>query len=188
MTDTLQRLADKEAIRDILLRYARGVDRRDWHLVRSAFFEDAHDDHADFKGKRDDFIAWLRERHDVPDFVQSTHVLANCLIEFGTTGVAAVETYFIAKLELGPGAGGHRAMLDATHADSQQNIRMEILGRYVDRFEQRGGEWRIARRRTVFDAIQSQLVDPGSLNEAWTLGTRGASDTVYVVRKEAGVS
>ena len=36
MNDILQRLSDKEQIRDVMVRYARGVDRRDWELVRSS--------------------------------------------------------------------------------------------------------------------------------------------------------
>ncbi|MBR8103528.1 nuclear transport factor 2 family protein, partial [Burkholderia multivorans] len=58
MSAAMQRLIDKDQIRGVMLRYARGVDRRDWECVRSAFFEDCHDDHADFKGTRDAFIAW----------------------------------------------------------------------------------------------------------------------------------
>lgn len=43
MTDKLQQLIDKDAIRDAMLRYARGVDRRDWEAVRDTFFEDGTD-------------------------------------------------------------------------------------------------------------------------------------------------
>jgi hypothetical protein len=185
----MQHLIDKDLIRDVMLRYARGVDRRDWELVRAAFFADGHDDHADFKGTRDDFIAWVRERHDAPSVLKSTHFLGNCLVEFASDNVAAVETYFIARLELAPQANEHRAMLDAKHADSTQNSRVEVFGRYVDRFEKRDGEWRIARRRTVFDAIQSQLIGPAdnTLNPAWTLGRRDQHDPVFAVRSEIGL-
>jgi hypothetical protein len=159
MVDTLTRLADKSEIQEALLRYCRGVDRRDWDLVRAAFFEDCVDDHAEFKGKRDDFVAWLSERHSTPGFVKSTHVLGNCLIEFASDNVAIVETYFVAKLVLAPDAGGHRKMLlDAKNAESAQDISVEVLGRYVDRFEKRQGAWRIARRCTVFDSMQSKPV------------------------------
>lgn len=186
----MQALIDKDRILDVLLRYARGVDRRDWALVRAAFFEDGYDDHADFKGTRDDFIAWVRERHDAPSLLKSTHLLGNCLVEFASESIAAVETYFIARLELAPNASEHRAMLDAQHAGSTQNSLVEVFGRYVDRFEKRNDEWRIARRRTVFDAIQSQLVDTAAnmLNPAWTLGRRDPHDPVFAARAEIGLS
>jgi hypothetical protein len=189
MSTSIQRLIDKDLIRDVMLRYARGVDRRDWELVRSAFFEDCHDDHADFKGMRDDFIAWVRERHDDPGLLTSTHFLGNCLVEFASDSVAAVETYFVARLEIAPGASGHRSMLDSKNLDSRQNSRIEVFGRYVDRFEKRNDEWRVARRRTVFDAMQSHLVDAqdGALNPAWTLGRRDQLDPMFFMRVEAGL-
>jgi len=189
MNDILQRLSDKEQIRDVMVRYARGVDRRDWELVRSAFFADCVDDHADFKGKRDEFIAWVRQRHDVDDFRKSVHLLANCLIEFADEGVAVVETYFVAWMELGAAAGEQRTMLDKGRASSGGCIRVQVLGRYVDRFEKRDGEWRIARRRTVFDSLQSQTQEDseGQLNPSWQLGTRDGSDPLYAARVEAGL-
>ena len=39
--ETLQHLADRVEIQDCLLRYARGVDRGDWGLVRSTYHPDA---------------------------------------------------------------------------------------------------------------------------------------------------
>ncbi|HEF4732317.1 nuclear transport factor 2 family protein [Burkholderia multivorans] len=190
MSAAMQRLIDKDRIRDVMLRYARGVDRRDWECVRSAFFEDCHDDHADFKGTRDAFIAWVRERHDAPSLLTSTHFLGNCLVEFASDSVAAVETYFVARLELAPQASEHRSMLDAKHADSTHNSRVQVFGRYVDRFEKRHDEWRIARRRTVFDAIESHLVDAADakLNPAWMLGRRDQHDPVFALRAEVGLN
>ncbi|MDR5814132.1 nuclear transport factor 2 family protein [Caballeronia sp. LZ033] len=189
MSTALQRLIDKDLIREVLLRYARGVDRRDWERVRAAFFEDARDDHADFEGTRDAFIAWVRQRHDAPSLLKSTHFLGNCLVEFASDTVAAVETYFIARLELTPEAGAHRSMLAAQHAGSAQNSRVQVSGRYVDRFEKRNEDWRIAQRRTVFDAIESQLVDAAdnSLDPAWTLGRRDPHDPVFAARAEIGL-
>ncbi|VXC80342.1 conserved hypothetical protein [Burkholderia sp. 8Y] len=189
MTDDLQRLIDKDQIRDVLLRYARGVDRREWELVRATFFEDGYDDHADFSGSRDNFIAFVREKHDASSFAKSTHLLGNCLIELASDRVAAVETYFVANLQMGPDAGSQRAMLDAQHADSRENMRVEVVGRYVDRFEKRDGEWRVVRRRTVFDTIRTELGGSldGGLNPAWVLGRRDRQDPVFAVRAEAGL-
>lgn len=189
MTDMLQRLLDKEQIRDVMLRYARGVDRRDWELVRSAFFVDGVDEHADFQGTRDAFITWVRQRHDVDDFRKSTHLLANCLIEFADAGVAVVETYFVARLELGAAASEHRAMLDRNRSSSGARMRVRVQGRYVDRFEKREGQWRIARRRTVFDTVQSQTQEEGEgeLNPSWLLGTRDRADPLNAARAEAGL-
>src|SRR5579862_3908887 len=43
-------LADREAIRDCLYRYCRGVDRCDMELLRSAYWPGAMDTHTGFKG------------------------------------------------------------------------------------------------------------------------------------------
>ena len=189
MDDRLQKLLDKDEIRDVMLRYCRGVDRRDWEAMRASFFEDFYDDHADFHGTRDEFVTWLVERHDMPGFFQSTHMLSNCLIEFASNTVAVVETYFSAKLELAADAGGHRAMLAGGRLDADaSNLRVEVLGRYVDRFEKRSGQWRIARRHTVFDTTYSHPVAPGERRgAAWVLGQRGKDDPLYAVRAAAGL-
>ena len=41
--EMIRRLADRQAIEDTIARYARGVDRRDWDLVRSTYHPDATD-------------------------------------------------------------------------------------------------------------------------------------------------
>ena len=70
MADDLRRLVDEDEIRDVMQRYARGVDRREWELVRATFFEDGHDDHADFSGTRDD----LSRRSTVPAVFPETAI------------------------------------------------------------------------------------------------------------------
>src|SRR5687768_2802032 len=56
-TARLQRLLDVEDIRAVLHRYCQGVDRRQWDVIRSCYWPDAVDDHGDFRGGLDDFIA-----------------------------------------------------------------------------------------------------------------------------------
>ena len=50
------RAQDRHEIEACLLRYTRGVDRKDWDLVRSAYHTDAHDNHGNYKGGIDGFI------------------------------------------------------------------------------------------------------------------------------------
>lgn len=42
----ISELLDREAIRDCLYRYCRGIDRGDEAALRSTYWPDAHDNHA----------------------------------------------------------------------------------------------------------------------------------------------
>ena len=60
MADALQTLIDKQALHELVLRYCRACDRRDFVLLRSLYHDDAIDDHgAMFCGSADEFLVWL---------------------------------------------------------------------------------------------------------------------------------
>jgi len=187
MDHALSRLLDRSAIQDLLARYARGVDRRDWALVRSTFHEDALDDHGDFKGNVDGFIEWVKRRHaTIP---QSMHFLGNCLIEFADDDTAVVETYFLALQRLDADTNKTAfAMLGGREIDTSRGIDMEVLGRYVDRMERRHSDWRIARRVVVFEAIRIQPNGGPALNPNWCTAKRDATDPLFRVRAEASLA
>ena len=64
MNEALQRLMDKDEIRDVMARYCHGVDRADWDLVRSTYHTDAY-------GSR---RRQGRHRHVIQSFMQSSWV------------------------------------------------------------------------------------------------------------------
>lgn len=146
---TLQTLIHRAEIQDAMARYARGVDRGDWELVRSAYHPDAYDDHGDYKGDIDGLIEWLEGRFANAE--NGMHFLGNCLIEFAGAGLALVETSWISQ-RLRPPAAGEDADADRGDAMCRQS-----WGRYVDRFERRSGEWRIAHRTVVLDSVFALL-------------------------------
>ncbi|HTZ71803.1 MAG TPA: nuclear transport factor 2 family protein [Acetobacteraceae bacterium] len=128
-----EELADREAIRDCLFRYCRGIDRCDEEMLRSAYWPDAIDQHLEFTGTREELIAWTMPALRGMD--QTMHLIGNVLIRLhGTT--ASVESYFY---------GFHRIRDGAAARDTIGS------GRYLDIFERRGDEWRIARRTVVTD-------------------------------------
>jgi hypothetical protein len=121
---TLQRLAD---IIDCLHRSARGMDRHDRDLARTAYHDDAVDDHAGFTGSVEEFLdrafgyraTTLRHQH---------HITNHHIDLDGDT--AHVESYFLFVATLAEPASA--VMLNG--------------GRYVDGFERRDGRWAIAGR------------------------------------------
>jgi hypothetical protein len=150
VTQIRDELADREAIRDCLYRYSRGVDRCDEEALRSAYWPDAHDDHLSFSGTREELIAWSMPILRSMD--QSMHMIANILIRIdGAT--ADVESYYY---------GIHRVSHEGQARDSIG------AGRYLDRFERRDDEWRIARRLVVVDWFRDY---PDSAD--WTVGPFG---------------
>jgi hypothetical protein len=143
-------MVDREAIRDALYRYSRGVDRCDEAMLRSVYWEDAEDDHCLFVGRREALIAWVLPLLRGMD--ASQHTIGNILIRLHGDH-ADVESYY---------HGYHRVTHGGKTADSIQ------AGRYVDRFEKRGDEWRIIRRKVVVDWFR-EYDDAGD----WSVGPAG---------------
>jgi len=179
----LQRLIDQAAIRDVMYRYARGVDRREWDLVRAAFHPDARDDHGAFRGGIDGLVDWVSRRH--AHIEQSMHFLGNCLIEFDGPDTALVETYYAAYLRLGPDAQESRAMLHVDDAGPRAaHVDTTVLGRYIDRFERRAGEWKIARRVSLYEAIRSGAIPTPDYDPQHDWATRDRSDKLFEMRRD----
>ena len=133
--DELEAMRAERAITKAMLRYTRGIDRCDEELLRSAYHDDAYDDHGDrFRGPAREFIPWtlghLRKR-----FVSTMHTLHNIDIDVNGDWARA-ETYCISQ--------------HVVRADDGQ-LRLETFAcRYLDRFEDRpGAGWRIAHRVVV---------------------------------------
>ena len=165
MSNELQSLLDQQAIRDCVARYCRGVDRLDPELIRSAYHPDGYDDHGDLKGGRDEYIEKL-----VPllraNYVSTSHNIANQYIEIDGDR-ALSESYLI-----------------AVHVTESAGTQFQeiVFGRYIDNFEKRDGEWRIAHRICVIDSRNTRSVQPSRLATDETKIARGRhfpDDAVY---------
>ncbi len=168
MQPDLQTLADREAIRDCLYRYCRGIDRLDEDALRSAYWPDATDCHGAYQGSAAGFIDDALVKLQAAG--RMVHQLGNILIEL-KGDEAAVESYFIAFQEGRDAAG--------------QAVETLLCGRYADRFERRGWEWRIAARIVVYD-WQRQMPLPDGLAAAsfglrQPTGSRKPDDPIYRV-------
>jgi hypothetical protein len=162
----LQELLDREAIRDCLYRYCRGIDRRDEAALRSAYWPDATDRHGAWNGPAAGFIDAALEKLKTAG--RMVHLLGNVLIELHGPA-AAVESYFVAFQE--------------DRADDGTALETLLCGRYVDRFERRGEEWRIAARTVSYDWMRStplpQPLDAGVFGVRQPTGGRLPHDPVY---------
>lgn len=137
----VQELLDKQAIHEVLMRYSRGVDRRDLDLLLSVFHPDATDAHGIFDGNAQEFcriaVGMLEQ------FTATSHMLMNEYVQLDGDS-AHVESYVLAC---------HRSERDGCKVD------MTMGARYVDRFERRRGEWRIAHRAVIHDWNREQQVE-----------------------------
>ena len=165
----IERMLARDEIREVLARYARGVDRADADLLKSCYHPDAIEEHGgNYTGNAFDYVDGAVPRIRLMGPMQ--HLLGTSHIEFDGD-VAHVETYIWTFARF----AGERGSTDTFTG-----------GRLVDRFERRGGHWKIARRRTVFDWNRDTptsegwctgLFDPSK--PGMHLGRKDASDLSY---------
>ena len=164
---------DERVIKNVLLRWCRAVDRLDFPAVRALFHADATDDHVFYCGGVEGLIIALANRHRRIPF--SCHQIGNCLIEFSEPTLALVETY--AKVT------------QHIIRDEGATVVQSSWCRYIDRFERRNGQWRIAHRLLVIDAaFETTLSSP----EIFVVplanqGRRDPFDPIYSARLAVGL-
>jgi SnoaL-like domain len=154
-----------EEIRGIYYRYCRGIDRRQYDLVRSCYHPDAVDNHGEYVGGLDGFIEHVRS--NLPRFERTMHFLGNIIVEVDGDK-ARGEAYALAHHRLA--AGGSKPERDF------------VVGlRYVDDFECRGGEWAIAHRVCVFEWTRMDPVgeSPYRFGDAHLRGRTDGEDPVF---------
>jgi hypothetical protein len=132
----IQHLQDRQDILDCITRELRGRDRQDVELTRSAFWDDALDEHGSRVAKAHEYPEQQNAGH-AKFFASTSHNLCNHTCEIDGN-IAHCESYVVGAMLL-------------------KNLKSTILliGRYIDRLEKRDGEWRIALRRTTVDTSLS---------------------------------
>ncbi len=148
-TPTTQQLADREAIREVANRYSHGVDRLDADCMRSAYWPEAIDDHGVFVGNAWEFVDRVVSTHE--KWAWTMHATTNHMIELGGDGVSATgQLYNVSTL-----MSADRTTINTWY------------GRYLDRYEKRGDEWRIIHRVCVHEGTTSEPVNaPMSIDAA----------------------
>ncbi len=137
---TVDELRSREAIREVANRYSHGVDRLDGDWMKSAYWPDAIDDHGVFVGNAWDFVDRCMGSHE--RFRWTMHSTRNHQIDFDDDGVhARGELYNLTYL--------CRADIDTFET---------WHGRYLDRYERRGDEWRIIHRVCVHEGSSTRPI------------------------------
>jgi hypothetical protein len=161
----LDDLAAKEEIRQAMARYSRGIDRRDEALLQSVYHEDSTDDHGWGLAAGGWDIAALvrRDGKGFPDeWKLTSHFLGQHLID--VAGDEAVsEVYFIAT--------------NIIEHDGRDWAQVSS-GRYLDRWERREGQFKIAHRQVIYDWWRTDANDtpwPGPDHEVAKMYHGGAA-------------
>ncbi|QZP07592.1 nuclear transport factor 2 family protein [Caenibius sp. WL] len=166
MTD-LATLIAKDEIRDLCARYMRGQDRLDHALQLATFWPDATTDYGIFKGSGPAFVDFAQEL--LATHSANQHLIGQHLITFDsdTPDRAYGEVYYYAF---------HRIVEESGPTD------MVISGRYLDRYERRGGEWRFAHRTELVDWVRKEAAADSILATdlaACLLGRHDTQDRSY---------
>jgi 3-phenylpropionate/cinnamic acid dioxygenase small subunit len=129
---TLQEIADRLEIEELLTRYATALDRKDWDLYASCFTSDAYIDYTSaggIKGRLAVIKPWLAGV--MAGFPMSQHLITNRAITIdGDT--ATCESYFFNPMGLADEAGELVLFFEG--------------GSYSDKLVRTAEGWRIAQR------------------------------------------
>lgn len=136
--EAVQKLIDKEAIRELVLLYSRAIDRKDYDLLRDLYTDDAIDRHGpEFEGDAEGFLAMIRNA--LPNIPYTAHHVCNHLISVNGDK-ANGEVYALAL----------HCMPDSDNPDRQVEDLLAV--RYIDNYRRcADGKWRFSLRDVAFD-------------------------------------
>ncbi len=154
----METLESRAAIEDALRSYCRGIDRLDGAAVAAAFHPGAElvdygPDPMTIEVFVEHALGSLERK-----FVATQHRLSNVSIDIDGTS-ARVEAYVL-----------------AFHVEDTGDGRLlhTFNGRYIDRFEQRGGAWKVAKRTLRNDWSQVEPID-ATMSGVWVKSGRAGS-------------
>lgn len=122
-------LEDRLDIADVLVRYATGIDRRDWPLFRTVFTDDCVLDYGEIG-------SWAGV-DAVSDFMEQTHAMAGHTLHRMSNQAIAVDG----------GTASARSYVDALIMSADNTSGVNAVGFYEDDLTRTAAGWRIARRR-----------------------------------------
>lgn len=135
-------LVDKQELQELVLRYARLIDRKDFARLAHLYHPDGHHDHGSmFAGGPKQFIAWLqRSMGDI----ETQHLVANSL--------------FMVE---GDTAKGEIYTVNFHHLPASESNYI-AGGRYLDRYVRHEEHWVFQSRTRVVDWSEERPANSGA--------------------------
>jgi 3-phenylpropionate/cinnamic acid dioxygenase small subunit len=132
----------RQDVTDVLVRYATGIDSRDWELFRSCFTEDCDVEYPEIGvwHTADEITEWMRNVHDPCGY--TLHRITNQVVTPRDGGVTA------------------RSYVDGIVMFSDNKTGTRATGFYDDELIDTAEGWKIARRR--FTLVLLQLFPEGT--------------------------
>jgi hypothetical protein len=163
---SLAALADREAIREMIYRYCRALDRSDVVLGYSVFHEDSEADYGPiYSGSGRGFI----------DFSLGSTKGLNCSTHHQVSNItiqldgdrASSEAYVLSTFRMLMG---------------EQQMQSQSWARYIDQWSCRAGEWRISKRLAItdFDTSMAEV----KANPPSPIGQRNREDPSFAALRE----
>jgi hypothetical protein len=162
---TLETLLHKHCIEQVLYRYCRGCDRAEEALLRDCFHPDATHRHGAFAGSSADFCTFALAI--VGKLRACKHTISNVMVQ-QDGDLALSECHY----------HSYHRRLDETTGEEEDYFG---AGRYLDRFERRGGVWKITARIGLIDFERFEAPTDRTLS-SMTPAQRGAKfpdDALY---------
>lgn len=162
--DDLETLRAKEALRTLVTRYSRAVDRRDLDMLRGLYAPDAFDHHGGmYEGGIDGYIAFLHRA--LARYEATTHYVVQC--DFYVDGARAEGEV-------------HKINYHREAADPQ--IEVVTGSRSLDHYILREGRWYFQSRAITLDWVRRRPVDPAAYQDFAAnspLGRAGRDDPSF---------
>lgn len=136
---TLEQMADRLAIEDVLNKHCRGVDRASEADLKSAYWPEAEVAYGSFNGNAHEFCAMLPT--GIRQYVATSHRVTNIMIDIKGPD-AVVESYVTAY--------HYRAS-----TNDSDDTELTYIGRYIDHMQKRDDVWKIMMRHVVMDWNQN---------------------------------
>lgn len=129
----------RQDVADVLVRYATGIDRRDWALFRTCFTDDCEADYGDIGVWHgvDAITEWMAQAHAACG--HTMHRITNQAVSPNGDGVAA------------------RSYVDAIVMAPDNHTGTRAVGYYDDELVRTDDAWKIARRQFTMVLLQLDL-------------------------------